>query len=145
MKYVIEKNNESAIVKAQENKDYNILTGEKFEEDSSNQSASTKDTTLAYLGADTVPVMIQIYPKNFETKKEILEYLDKYNEGNSDDDKIIYTDYAETITTLSGGIMDAITIVLIAFSTISLIRVVFPDSKKPFRRNTGTSFIYSPH
>ena len=121
MKYVIEKNNESAIVKAQENKDYNILTGEKFEEDSSNQSASTKDTTLAYLGADTVPVMIQIYPKNFETKKEILEYLDKYNEGKSDDDKIIYTDYAETITTLSGGIMDAITIVLIAFSTISLI------------------------
>mgnify|MGYP000983423130 FL=1 len=121
MKYVIEKNNESAIVKAQENKDYNILTGEKFEEDSSNQSASTKDTTLAYLGADTVPVMIQIYPKNFETKKEVLEYLDKYNEGKSDDDKIIYTDYAETITTLSGGIMDAITIVLIAFSTISLI------------------------
>ncbi len=121
MKYVIEKNNESAIVKAQENKDYNILTGEKFEEDSSNQGASTKDTTLAYLGANTVPVMIQIYPKNFETKKEVLEYLDKYNEGKSDDDKIIYTDYAETITTLSGGIMDAITIVLIAFSTISLI------------------------
>ena len=121
MKYVIEKNNESAIIKAQENKDYNILTGEKFEEDSSNQGASTKDTTLAYLGADTVPVMIQIYPKNFETKKEVLAYLDKYNEGKSDDDKIIYTDYAETITTLSGGIMDAITIVLIAFSTISLI------------------------
>lgn len=121
MKYVIEKNNESAIVKTQENKDYNILTGEKFEEDSSNQGTSTKDTTLAYLGADTVPVMIQIYPKNFETKKEVLEYLDKYNEGKSDDDKIIYTDYAETITTLSGGIMDAITIVLIAFSTISLI------------------------
>ena len=121
MKYVIEKNNESAIVKAQENKDYNILTGEKFEEDSSIQDTNTKDTTLAYLGADTVPVMIQIYPKNFETKKEILEYLDKYNEGKSDDDKIIYTDYAETITTLSGGIMDAITIVLIAFSTISLI------------------------
>ena len=65
--------------------------------------------------------MIQIYPKNFETKKEVLAYLDKYNEGKSDDDKIIYTDYAETITTLSGGIMDAITIVLIAFSTISLI------------------------
>lgn len=121
MKYVIEKNNESAIVKVQENKDYNILTGEKFEEDSSIQDTNTKDTTLAYLGADTVPVMIQIYPKNFETKKEVLEYLDKYNEGKSDDDKIIYTDYAETITTLSGGIMDAITIVLIAFSTISLI------------------------
>ena len=80
-----------------------------------------RETTLSYLGADTVPIMIQIYPKNFETKKEVLEYLDKYNEGKNDDDKIIYTDYAETITTLSGGIMDAITIVLIAFSTISLI------------------------
>ena len=122
MKYVIEKNKESAIVKAQENKDYNILTGEKFDDQSTSiQNTNTKETTLSYLGADTVPIMIQIYPKNFETKKEVLEYLDKYNEGKNDDDKIIYTDYAETITTLSGGIMDAITIVLIAFSTISLI------------------------
>ena len=122
MKYVIEKNSESAVVKAQENKNYNILTGEKFDEHSNNiQEKNTKETTLSYLGADTVPIMIQIYPKNFDAKKEVLEYLDKYNEGKKDDDKIIYTDYAETITTLSGGIMDAITIVLIAFSTISLI------------------------
>ena len=122
MKYVIEKNSESAVVKAQENKNYNILTGEKFDEHSNNiQEKNTKETTLSYLGADTVPIMIQIYPKNFDAKKEVLEYLDKYNAGKKDDDKIIYTDYAETITTLSGGIMDAITIVLIAFSTISLI------------------------
>ena len=51
----------------------------------------------------------------------MLKYLDKYNENKNKEDKIIYTDQAKLITSLSGGIMDAITIVLIAFSSISLI------------------------
>ena len=65
--------------------------------------------------------MIQIYPKDFDSKDEILKVLDEYNEGKSDDDKVIYLDQAKLITTMSGSIMNAITIVLIAFSAISLI------------------------
>src|SRR5699024_6183275 len=62
-----------------------------------------------------------IYPKNFETKDDVLAYLDAYNEGKSEDEKILYTDLAGTMTELTGGIMDATTYVLIAFAGISLV------------------------
>ena len=114
MDYVMELNNNSEIIKNQKEKDYNVLTGEKIDD-------STKETMLSYLGAKSAPMLIQIYPKDFKSKDQLLTYLDSYNENKSEDDKIIYTDYAETITSLSGNIMDAITIVLIAFSAISLI------------------------
>jgi len=113
--FVIENNKNSNIVKAQELVDYNILTGESFNEN------NTKEIMLGYLGKDTVPVVINIYPKDFNSKDKILEYLDKYNENKNDEDKIIYNDLGEMISTMSGSIMDAITIVLIAFSSISLI------------------------
>lgn len=113
--YIIEKNNESDIVKAQKEKDYNILTTATFEND------DEKETMLSYLGAKTTPFMINIYPTDFDSKDEILKVLDEYNEGKSDEDKVIYIDQANLITTMSGSIMDAITIVLIAFSGISLV------------------------
>ena len=62
-----------------------------------------------------------IYPKNFETKDEVLAYLDAYNEGKSEDEKILYTDLAGTMTELTGGIMDATTYVLVGFAGISLV------------------------
>ena len=117
--YIIEKNNKSEIVNEQREKDYNILTSEQF--DTTPEGKEAKDTMLAYLGADTTPMVIQIYPSDFNSKDEILKVLDEYNEGKTDDDKIIYMDQAKLITTMSGSIMDAITIVLIAFSAISLI------------------------
>ena len=43
------------------------------------------------------------------------------NDGKNEEDIIQYTDMAGMISSLSGNIMDAITIVLIAFSSISLI------------------------
>lgn len=120
MKYIIEKNKESAIVKSQENADYNVLTGEKFEL-TTIEGTKAKENMLAYLGADRAPAAIQIYPKDFDSKDELLEYLNKYNDGKEEKDRVIYTDYAKTITSLSGNIMGAVTIVLVAFSTISLI------------------------
>ena len=120
MTYLIEKNSNSAVVKSQQENDYNVLTGEKFDL-TTEEGIKTKENILSYLGDDKTPALIQVYPKNFNTKAEILSYLDKYNEGKDHDDKILYTDYAEAITTLSGGIMDAVTIVLVAFSAISLV------------------------
>lgn len=120
MTYLIEKNNNSAVVKAQRESEYNVLTGEKFDL-SSKEGIAEKETMLSYLGDDKAPIAIQIYPKNFDTKDELIKYLDKYNEGKEEKDQILYTDNADIITTLSGGIMDAITIVLIAFSAISLV------------------------
>ena len=112
---VINKNKSSEIVKAQKDADYNVLTHQKFDE------SFTKDTFLGYLGADVVPSAIYIYPKDFETKDEIISYLDDYNDGKNEEDVVQYTDMAEMISSLSGDIMDAITIVLIAFSSISLV------------------------
>ena len=120
MKYLIDKNSNSEVVKAQQTRDYNVLTGEKFDL-TTKEGIAIKENILAYLGDDKTPVLIQVYPKNFDTKDKILKYLDKYNEGKENDDKILYTDYAKTITSLSSNIMDAITVVLIAFSAISLI------------------------
>ena len=68
-----------------------------------------------------MPVVIELYPKDFDSKEKIVKYLDKYNKGKKDSDKIVYIDQSALITSLSGNIMDAITIVLIAFSGISLV------------------------
>lgn len=121
-------NNESEIVKAQQASDVNVLTGMPFSDSTGNPSSSssagmtmTKDTVLGYLGADQTPYMIYLFPKDFESKDELLEYLDAYNDDKEDDDKVIYMDQAELISSMSSSIMSAVTIVLIAFSSISLI------------------------
>lgn len=119
VEYVINKNVDSKIVKKQGASDYNVLTGDKF--DNSETGNQVKQNILTYLGANDVPVLISIYPRNFESKDKILDYLDSYNIDKAEEDKIIYTDMAALISSLSGSIMDAITVVLIAFSAISLV------------------------
>ena len=116
---VISSNKNSAIVKAQEQVDYNILTNQVFDDETN--STNTKDMMMGYLGADTLPISIYIYPKDFVTKDYITDYLDDYNNGKDEDDMVQYTDMADMISSLTGSIMDAITVVLIAFSSISLV------------------------
>lgn len=111
---VVSQNQESEIVQAQEESDVNVMTNETLEGDS-------KDQFMTYLGASEIPNTIMIYPNNFEAKDQVLTYLDEFNEGKESEDKIIYSDLAGTMTELTGGLMDAITYVLIAFAAISLI------------------------
>lgn len=112
----IETNKNSNIVEAQQNASYNILSGQSF------QSKEEKEQIISYLGGSSVPMMISIYPNDFEAKENVLEYLEAYNEDiENEEEKIVYTDMAATMSSLSGSIMDAITIVLIAFSGISLV------------------------
>lgn len=117
---IIEQNKNSAIVKKQEEVDYNVLTGEKIDL-GTEEGQTMKNQLLAYLGADTIPAMVSIYPVDFASKEQILSYLDQYNEKKETEDKILYTDLAATVSSLSGSIMDAITYVLVAFSAISLV------------------------
>lgn len=114
--YVIERNGNSKIVIAQKERDYNVLTGEKI-----NVSKATKDELISYLGGESVPMAIQLYPKNFNTKGKVLKYLDAYNNDKEEKNQILYTDLGALFSNLSGSIMSAITIVLISFSGISLI------------------------
>lgn len=126
----------SEIVKEQEKVNYNVLTGEKFLENNSvnpmmnvNQMISgqiasapiTKESVLASFGAIGTPSLITIYPKDFNDKDEVLDYLNNWNNGKSKEDSVIYTDMAKTFTDLIGGLMNAITLVLIAFAAISLV------------------------
>lgn len=110
----IEQNRQSDIVVAQETSDINVLSGEPLE-------ADNREMFLSILGGNAIPTSVMIYPKNYETKDEIITYLDAYNEEKSTEDKIIYSDLAGTMTELTGGLMDATTYVLIAFAGISLV------------------------
>ncbi len=114
---IVEENKESDIVKAQEKSSGVVFIGGL----SFDSAGITKDEALTMLGASTTPVAINIYPNSFDNKDEIIKYLDDYNKNKSDEDKIIYTDYAQQISSLSSSIMDGITIVLIAFCSISLV------------------------
>ena len=81
-----------------------------------------KKSMLTFLGGDATPFMIMIYPTSFENKDAVIAYLDAYNDSKPEGkDKIFYTDLAETIANLTKGIMNGITIVLIAFAATALV------------------------
>ena len=115
---IINRNKDSSIVSRQKEVDYNVLTGQAFD---TLNSTVTKENILGVLGAEVMPSIIYIYPKDFDTKDYITDYLDDYNDDKDEGDQVLYTDYASLISTLSGSIMDAVTYVLIAFSSISLV------------------------
>ena len=117
---VILHNSTSKVVEAQKKANYNVLSGEMIDT-STEEGEETKDNLLAYLGDHSTPYAIFIYPNDFETKDEVIDYLDQYNDGLEEEDRIVYIDQANLMSSLSSSIMDAITIVLIAFSSISLI------------------------
>ena len=139
--YFIDNAKNSKIVKAQQDVNYNVLTGKPFGDATAGTSMPTnpmaamspmggansstpnvtKDDVLSQLGATSTPFAITLYPKDFTTKDRVLDYLNSWNDGNAVEHSIIYTDLAATFTDLSGGIMDSITLVLIAFAAISLV------------------------
>ena len=71
------------------------------------------------------PGMITIYPKDFESKEEVIRILDAYNsamkkEGH-EEQVISYTDYVGSLMSSVTTIIDVITYVLIAFVAVSLV------------------------
>ena len=111
---VVDMQKDSKIVKAQLESDKNVITFQDIDEE-------TKELYISIFGGNAVPYMIFVYPTNFDAKDNIISYIESYNEGKSIDDQIVYSDLAATMSDMTGGIMDAITIVLIAFAAISLI------------------------
>lgn len=111
---VLKINMKSDIVSDQKNSNTNIFTMEAMNE-------AEKKNMIAYLGGDDLPMMIMIYPRDFDSKDQVLAYLDQYNEDKKADDQILYTDLAGTMSSMTKGIMDAITMVLVAFASISLV------------------------
>lgn len=86
----------------------------------------TYETNLTKLGyADFEnPSMINIYPKDFESKEKVIQILDDYNQRmeQEDEDKVItYTDFVGTLMSSVTDIINVISYVLVAFVAISLI------------------------
>lgn len=87
------------------------------------QSSETYETMLIKLGGldiDT-PSGINIYPKDFESKDAIEHVIQKYNEEKGDAYAIKYTDYIGLLLSSVTTIINAITYILIAFVSVSLI------------------------
>ena len=117
--YVLDTEKDSKIVKAQKDANYDVRTGMPY--DDTTTSKMMKISNLTSIGGSTTPINILLYPKNFEAKSKVVKYLDKYNEDKKEKDQVGYLDQAKLITNISDGIMSGITVVLIAFSSISLV------------------------
>ena len=81
-------------------------------------------TTLGYTDEDN-PISIKIFPHDFEAKERVLAHIDDYNEqakaAGHDDQVISYTDYMGIIMGSVTDIVNTISLVLIAFVSISLV------------------------
>ena len=156
--YVINKINESDIVKEQkENDKVNILSGLKFTdkedfsitdlpkeqqaylsklspeelakviENYANQAGATYSDVLRELGSVDLdnPSAIYIYPKDFDSKEEIVRLINDYNNEQQENDKeeniINYTDVVGVMMSSVSTIINVISYVLMAFVAISLI------------------------
>jgi len=120
--YVINQINESEIVKEQlANENTNVFTNQAFKD------LETLDNNLTKIGVVDLdsPYTINIYPKDFESKDQIENIINKYNilkvEEGKEEDKIEYTDYVGLLMSSVTTIVNVIGYVLIAFVSISLI------------------------
>ncbi len=84
---------------------------------------STYEENLEKLGVADLedPSSISIYPKDFDSKTEIVNIIDEYNKDKSEEDKINYTDLVGIMMGSVSTIVNVISTVLIAFVAISLI------------------------
>ena len=131
--FVLEENGKSQIVIEQskeENKTIDVTTGRtftlkvgEFEKPITDEEELEEalQTQLRKLGAISVPSSVSIYPSDFDNKNQIIAYLDAWNEGKSEEEQIIYTDMSGIIFTVMDEMVDTVSVVLVAFSAISLV------------------------
>ena len=73
------------------------------------------------LGGDKTPDLIYIYPKDYTSKNLIIKYINKYNKNKKESKKITYINYSKETIDASKQMINIISMVLILFSSISLI------------------------
>ncbi len=88
--------------------------------------------TMRELGGIDVAESIKIYPKDFDTKDLVTDYLDGWNEeidvqvgdkviSFEDRTEITYTDTLSLVISMINTMIDVVTIALIAFTSLSLV------------------------
>jgi len=91
------------------------------------QTKHSQEANLRQLGyADpSVPFSIDIYPKDFNSKQAVLDILNTYNDNmnnsGQEDKAIVYTDIVGTLMSSVTDIISKVSIVLVAFVSISLV------------------------
>ena len=119
--YILEEAGKSEIVlwqKANPTKD--PLTGQAYPADHNVEEQYYN--TMSRLGGITTPKAINIYPVDFKAKTEIKKYLDNYNQTQEDEvNRIYYTDVMDLLVKSINTTINAISYVLIAFTSISLV------------------------
>ncbi|MDD5936052.1 MAG: ATP-binding cassette domain-containing protein [Clostridiales bacterium] len=113
--YIVSQAEQSEIAIAQKNSDQDVILNVPFANDAAKKQA------LLRLGADTTPTAINIYPKDYEGKDAIKEYLDEYNTGRPEEEQMVYSDIAQIVESVFGSILNTVTYVLVGFAAISLI------------------------
>ena len=89
---------------------------------SENMGASYEENLIKLGVADLDnPDTISIYPKDFDSKEEIVKIIDEFNKDRDEADKIEYTDIIGIMMSSVSTIVNVISSVLIAFVAISLI------------------------
>ena len=84
------------------------------------QNAETNLIMLGYQDIDE-PTMISFYFKDFESKENFIDFIDKYNDNAEEEQVIAYTDITGILMSSVKTIVDSVSYVLIAFVSISLI------------------------
>ena len=85
--------------------------------------SSSYEENIRKLGIASLdnPDSIYIYPKDFDSKEEIVHIINEYNKDKDDANKIDYTDVVGLMMKSVSSIVNVISSVLIAFVAISLI------------------------
>lgn len=133
VEYMLEKNVNSKIVEAQKNspKQYVLQQKEGFPATfadsigsmfSGEMAIDSKESALQVLGGDKTPVVIAIYPTDFENKEKITAYLDAWNNNpnTTKENRVKYTDMASIIASMLSEMIKIVTIALTCFSAVSL-------------------------
>ncbi len=86
-------------------------------------SQATYDGNLARLGVSDPddPSAILLYPKDFESKDQISGIIASYNQGKEEEEKLVYTDYIGLMISSITTIINAVSYILIAFVSVSLV------------------------
>lgn len=105
--YILEKNDKATILDIYDE----FVAGNSYNKNLEALGVVSKDA----------PAEIDIYVENFENREKIKGFIDDYNKGKDESEKISYSDIIGLITKSVTDIISAISYVLIAFVGVSLV------------------------
>jgi len=96
----------------------NLTTGKQFKR--GEEDTKSQDSLIRQLGGKNNPSSITVYPKDINSKNDIIDLIEEWNNEN-EDLKVEYTDVSKILTSVLGEMVNITTYVLMAFSITSLV------------------------